>query len=90
MTQMEQVTLKKAEFNNLIRTVVSTITILCGIFIGGLKMKDAIVSDIRAEFRAEIKSQLDNFEARQQLRDREQDYRLQDLRNDVVRFHKDL
>ena len=76
MNKMNENILKKSEFNGLVATVMSTITILIGIFIGGVKMKDAIVENIRTEFRAEIKSQINDFEARQTLRDREQDFRI--------------
>ena len=79
MNRMEENLLKKSEFNGLVATVMSTITILIGIFIGGVRMKDAIVEDIRTEFRAEIKSQIKDFEARQALRDREQDFRIDDF-----------
>ena len=73
---MEENLLKKSEFKGMVATVISTATILIGFIVGGNKMKDAIVDDIRVEFRAEIKSQLKEVEARQALRDREQDFRI--------------
>lgn len=76
--------LKKSEFKSMIATVISTVTILCGFIIGGQKMKEAIVEDIKAGYKAEIRLQLSEHEAkesereaRQALRDREQDYKIE-------------
>lgn len=79
MTKMEQDILKKAEFHNLIRTVISTVTIIVSIFIGGAKMKDAIVEDIRQEFKAEITNKLKEFDSKQALKDKDQDFKIEKI-----------
>jgi len=59
MTRVEQDILKKSELNSTIRTIASTVSILVGMYFGGVEIKDGIVTalknEIRQEFTAEIK-----------------------------------
>lgn len=77
MNRMEQDLIKKSELKNIWITITSTVTILGSIYFGGVKMKDAIVDDIRAEFRAEITNKLNEFDAKQALKDKDQDYKIE-------------
>jgi len=71
MTRVEQDILKKSEFNSTIRTIASTVSILVGMYFGGVEIKDGIVTalknEIRQEFTAElkdVKNRIDLIDAR--------------------------
>ena len=69
--------LKKSEFRGMIATVASTVTVLLGMFFGGLQIVDAVKNSIRVEVDAKIKE----FESKQEKVDREQDYKILVLEN---------
>lgn len=86
MNRMEQDLLKKTEFNSRVATVVSTVTIIVSIFVGGAKMKNAIVEDIRAEFKAEITNKLKEFDSKQALKDKDQDFKIEKIETALERM----
>ena len=47
--------LKKSEFRGIIATVGSTVTVLIGMFFGGMQIVDAVKTSIRIEVDAKIK-----------------------------------
>lgn len=66
-------TLKKSEFRGMVATIASTVTVLVGMFFGGLQIVDAVKNSIRIEVDAKINEKLGEFEKRQILRDNSQD-----------------
>lgn len=76
---MEENVLKKSEFKSIVATVTSTVTILIAIFVGGIKTKDAIVDDIKRELVEEISSKIKDLDAKQAMKDREQDYKIEKI-----------
>jgi len=69
--------LKKSEFRGIVATVASTVTVLVGMFFGGLQIVDAVKKSIRIEYDAKFQE----MKSEQYKIDREQDYKILVLEN---------
>jgi len=78
-----QQSIKKSELRSMIATVASTVTVLCGMFFGGLKIVEAVKYTVKVEVMAEINDRLNQSDKLQLIKDNQQDAEIKDLKNAV-------
>lgn len=78
-----QESIKKSEFRGMIATVASTVTVLVGIFFGGLKIVEAVKYTVKVEVMAEINERLNQQDKMQIIKDNSQDAEIRDLKSAV-------
>lgn len=78
-----QESIKKSEFRGMIATVASTVTVLVGIFFGGLKIVEAVKYTVKVEVMAEVSERMNQSDKIQAVKDSSQDADIRDLKSAV-------
>lgn len=78
-----QESIKKSEFRGMIATVASTVTVLVGIFFGGLKIVEAVKYTVKVEVMAEVSERMNQSDKIQAVKDNSQDADIRDLKSAV-------